>query len=435
MPTAADVAHLLRRTGFGASRVEIDALISLDRVDLVDHVLATSANPSDAMPAAVTDPHVSGWNQWCALLWWWLDRMATTPCPIVEKMTFFWHGHFTSAKDKVGDLSLLHQQNRLYRQHCLGDLRAFVHAMVVDPAMLLYLDNVSSVASAPNLNFARELMELFLLGPGNYTEADILASARAWTGHSIDEHLHYRFYPERHDGGSKTFLGITGNLDGPDIVDAIFDDPRTRAVMARFIATKLWQYFVSMTPPADAIDTVASALVSSGFSIAASVRALLLRDEFWSPDARHGLVRSPVDWLVAFMRATGLRSDSIHPEWSMAAMGQEPFNPPNVAGWAPSASASSPALAGGKVNLLGHAIWMLTGGGSDTGFLTGEVSGSPELAQAAVLDAYGLVDPSAHTTAQLHEWLTQEWAAQADPNARRVNLVLLSALMPDVQVA
>jgi uncharacterized protein (DUF1800 family) len=228
MPTSRqDVAHLLRRAGFAPLPAEIDALTSLDRPAVVEQVLNTSAAPPAPPPSEVGNPAISQWDQFVALQQWWIDRMRTSPCPIQEKMTLFWHGHFVSSLDKVGQTSMMLAQNQKFRSMAMGSFRTLTQSIALDPAMLRYLDNADNVAGAPNENFARELMELFTVGVGQYRQEDVVASARAWTGYGLDSTgTAFVFDAASHDAGSKTFLGISRNWDGPAIIDELLAGSR-----------------------------------------------------------------------------------------------------------------------------------------------------------------------------------------------------------------
>src|SRR5262249_51423634 len=172
--------------------------------------------------------------------------MATSPAPLQEKLTLFWHGHFATANYKVGDMLLMYQQNALWRTQATGNFRDLVQTMSLQPAMLIWLDNDPNEKGQPNENFARELMELFTLGVNQYTQDDVVASARPWTGHNTldGDREQYHFYPERHDDGQKTFMGVTQDWDGPDIVNFILGSDAThKLIAAKFIAAKMWSFF------------------------------------------------------------------------------------------------------------------------------------------------------------------------------------------------
>src|SRR4051794_34199290 len=262
VPTTGDIAHLLRRAGFGGTAGQIAALAAQPLATTVDQLLDFTGAPADVEPAFLTDGTVEDWEREYMLQHWWLDRMATTTTPLQEKLTLFWHGHFATANYKVTDMRLMYLQNALFRAQASGNFRTLVQTMSIQPAMLIWLDNDPNTKGHPNENFARELMELFTLGVNEYTQADIVASARAWTGHNTldGDRTQYHFYPTRHDTGNKTFMGVTQNWDGPDIINFILRDDATRKnTAARFIATKLWSFFAYPNPDAAIVDDLAAA--------------------------------------------------------------------------------------------------------------------------------------------------------------------------------
>ena len=216
------------------------------------------------------------WEAWYQLCWWWMERMRTSPVPLVEKMVLFWHNHFVSGQEKLYDMGLLYTQNQLFRQHALGDYHALVQGMAIDPAMLWYLDNAENVAGREQENFAREVMELFTMGQGNYTEADVISMARAWTGHNV---IHRRSLATcsgrpRHDNGTKVlFGGPATNWNGPATLTEILRG--SRAVPAsRFITAKLFSYLaypIAVTDPL--VASLADGFRAADLSILSLVRA------------------------------------------------------------------------------------------------------------------------------------------------------------------
>ena len=298
---------------------------------MVDRVLDTSASPADTVPAKVDDRVDQWYPPWVAGVQYWMDRMATSPTPIVEKMALFWHGLFTSSVDKMYP-RLVFKQIKTYRRLALGDLHELAQAMALDPAMLLYLDNESNVAGRPNENFARELMELFLLGRANYAEADVAPMARAWTGHGYNSTTEtYRWNATKHDGGAKTIFGITRNWDGPETITEMVRGSK-QAVCARFIAGKVWAFLAGPAPAPATLDALVAAFVGSNMDIKALVRAVFVHPDFRAPATRTGLVRSPVEWMAAAMQALGLNAATLHPEWWVERCGQRLYAPPNVGG-------------------------------------------------------------------------------------------------------
>src|SRR4051812_48255893 len=276
MPTPPSaVAHLLRRAGFGGSSAEIAALAPLDIKVIVDKVV----DPSRALPLPdpplLADTEAGYWERYVAMSSAWFERMRTAPVgdALVEKLTLFWHGHFCSSLEKVGDHQAMWNQNNVFRAMGMGSFRDLAQAVAVDPAMLRYLDNDRNVKGSPNENFARESMELFTLGVNQYTQDDVVAVARAWTGHSYDKEGVYTFFPKRHDTAAKTIFGITKAWDGPEVLDEILLGSK-QAISARFIATKLWSFLAYPAPEPAVVDAIVAPYVASGLSIAALLKAI-----------------------------------------------------------------------------------------------------------------------------------------------------------------
>jgi uncharacterized protein (DUF1800 family) len=262
---------------------------------------------------------------------WWVEEMLVTDQPLVERMALFWHNHFTSGLQKVRFAPAMYRQNALFRQHALGNFATLLRAIARDPAMLLYLDGAQNRASQPNENFARELLELFTLGEGHYAEADIKAAARAFTGWGLDRETGgFRFYPGAHDRNSKTFLGRSGDLDGGDILDILLAQPRT----AEFVVAKLWREFVSLKPDDGEIRRLAGVLRGANYELRALLKAMFASQAFRDPASRGNLIKSPVELIVGTVRVLGLPvPEKTRLVRAMQAMGQVPFEPPNVKGW------------------------------------------------------------------------------------------------------
>ena len=348
-PMGADDARvLLGRAGFGATEAELQSFAALPRAQAVERLLSEIRTQAQTPPPAWTDRFVRPYRKemseaerkafqreqiekGVALRAWWYREMLTTPSPLTEKMTLFWHNHFTSSQQKVRSPVLLYRQNVLLRRHALGNFGELLHAIAKDPAMLVYLDNVSNRKRQPNENFAREVMELFTLGEGYYGENDVKESARAYTGWSIDRDTgDFRFYRFAHDDGAKTVLGKSGRFDGDDVLDILLAQRRT----AEFIAAKLWREFISPTPPEKEIQRIAAVFRDSGYDIKAAMRAVLTHDALYARENRGSLVKSPVEFLVGTARTFAIPA----PEpWPLALagrqLGQDIFGPPNVKGW------------------------------------------------------------------------------------------------------
>src|SRR5579863_763253 len=290
-------AHLLRRAGFGGSPADIAAVTSQGMSAAVSRLVSPAPDTLPAAPSGdlsfgpMVDP-LQRRNAIISTLSWWVDRMLQTPNPLVERMVYFWHNHFTSAIDGAITPTLMVQQNQLYRSNALGNFAKLTHAVSIDPAMLYYLNGNQNRAAHPNENYARELMELFTLGVGNYTEQDVRESARSFTGWTVTRDTQQALFVARlHDDGSKTFLGHTGDFKGDDIVDIIMQQPAT----AQFLATKFLRNFVYDQPEPELVDAVAAQFRSSGYDVGSLMNMLLRSNVFYSERAYRSIVKAPVD--------------------------------------------------------------------------------------------------------------------------------------------
>lgn len=350
-PMGADEArHLLARAAFGGSPSEIAVFAVLTREQAVDRLLTRAPTaPQTQPPAWVGEPLpppkvVAAMSpeerrtllqehnrRTIELRGWWIGEMVATDAPLVERMTLFWHNHFVSSQQKVRAAQRIFAQNQLFRQHALGNFGALLHAIVRDPAMAIYLDATSNRKDRPNENFAREVMELFTLGEGHYTEADIREAARAFTGWVVEaESGQLVFARPRHDAGVKTVLGATGAFDADQVLDVLLAQPAA----AEFIVKKLWRELVSLEPDATAVKPIAAAFRSSGYELRVALRELLLGDAFWALPTRGALIKSPVDLVVGTMRQ--FQFDVPSPAALAVVtsqLGQVLFAPPNVKGW------------------------------------------------------------------------------------------------------
>ena len=342
--------HLLNRTGFGATDAEIVEYAGLERAQAVERLLAgVRREASIAPPAFVNEPFVPFYRlrqmsaeerqaaqrklfeQGFELRAWWLREMLATPSPLTERMTLFWHNHFATSQQKVRSTQLMYRQNVLLRREALGNFAALLHAIGRDPAMLIYLDNAGSRRQAPNENFAREVMELFTLGEGHYSEADVKEAARAFTGWSLDrdsgEFVYRRIW---HDYGEKTVVGARGRLDGDEVLDILLARPET----AEFVAAKVWKEFVSPTPDREEVRRWAAVFRGARYEVKPLLRTVLNSDAFWSPAHRAALIKSPLDLVAGTMRTFAIHPFDLRPAvFACAALGQNPFSPPNVKGW------------------------------------------------------------------------------------------------------
>jgi uncharacterized protein (DUF1800 family) len=246
-------------------------------------------------------------------------------------MVLFWHNHFVSSLQKVRSPVLMYRQQLVLRKHALGSFGDLLHEVSKDPAMVIYLDNASNRKGEPNENFAREVMELFTLGEGNYNEADIKEAARAFTGWSIDADAgEFMWRPLVHDDGVKTILGRSGNFDGDAVLDILLAQPPA----ADFIVSKLWREFVSPTPDPPEIKRIARMFRDNRYDIKVAVRAILTSDAFYAPQNRAALIKSPVDLIVGTMRQFRFETGDVLPlVLASRQLGQDLFAPPNVKGW------------------------------------------------------------------------------------------------------
>lgn len=257
----------------------------------------------------------------------WLMRMIQTNAPLREKMTLFWHGHFACRSNNP---MFAQELNNIQRTHALGSFRTLLVEVSKAPAMLQYLNNQQNRKGRPNENFARELMELFTLGIGNYQEQDIKESARAFTGWNYDKDGRFQLRPNFHDEGNKTFFGKTGNFDGESIIDMILEKPET----AKFIATKLYVFFVNEIPDKAHIAELANHFYTSNYDISEVLKKMFTADWFYEPKNVGTKIKSPIEFLVNLSREFSVSYNKPQVLISLqTSLGQYLFNPPNVAGW------------------------------------------------------------------------------------------------------
>ncbi len=382
-------AHLLERAGFGGTPEEIAALAALGPeqavAQLVDYDPANPQLPPfehsgifdeglDPFPPsrpATTElarangealgikvkpggnrplqPIVNKFFYWLRassletnrVAYWWADRMVATEQPLQEKLALFWHGHFAVNEGKVRDYRKLLQQLELFHAHGNGSFRDLMVAVAQDPAMLAFLDAGVNVKGAPNENFAREIMELFTMGVGNYSEQDIREAARAFTGWNFDG-LEFVVNEDQHDAGEKQFLGQHGNFDGIEVIDIIMDQP----VTAEYMAAKLYRFFVrqQISPALQA--ELGNVLRDADYDVASFLETLFLSRDFYSPASVGTHIKSPVELAVSTYRKLGLDDAPGVPDFNRAtgALGQTLLRPPTVAGWGEGQSWITPGL-------------------------------------------------------------------------------------------
>ena len=392
-------AHLVERAGFGATPAEIERLAAMTPEAAVDSFVEFTAVDNRAAPAfepsPLWDPGMDPFPKSRAeavriaretgssmgvemlpegasrrlqpvvntffyglrsnametqrLATWWGERMLTTRRPLEEKLTLFWHGHFATGAGKVRDARMMQRQNEMLRAGAAGSFRDLLVGILTDPAMLVYLDNGENRKDHPNENFGRELLELFTMGVGNYTEQDIREASRAFTGWTNDA-LEFRFDAETHDFAEKAFLGRTGAFDGEDIIDIILDAP----VTAEFIAGKLYRFLVREEIDAATRTALGAAFREAGYELRPLLRRVFLSKDFYSSASYATQVKSPVQLVVSTYRKLGLTRLPTIPDFNRltAGLGQTLFNPPNVAGWAGGRTWITPALLLERGNLF-----------------------------------------------------------------------------------
>lgn len=326
-----NAAHLLRRAGFAAAEKDVKKALKKGRSKTVNGLFKRDPAPDKLKKG-------KEFESFRDLQEWWLDRMRKTSSPLIEKLVLFFHNHFATSIDKVGSRSKMHLQNRTLRKFCLGRFEDLVLEMCRDPAMIVWLDNNSNGKDSPNENFARELMELFTTGvldangAANYSEADVVAAARAFTGWSVDDD-EFEFNGWNHDYGSKTFRGLTGNLDGADVVANLTQD----SASARRLSMKLWSFYAYDVDLADAmVDELEQVYFANDGAIEPMLRHIFLHDEFYSAAARNQRVKSPIEWFVGLMKLLDakVQNNKWHKiEYDLQDLGQSVFLPPSVFGW------------------------------------------------------------------------------------------------------
>jgi hypothetical protein len=326
-------AHLFRRAAFGATPDEIQAAVR-DGVDkTLDHVFA--GDPRAASRAAFladTGEQIAWGDDVADLRGWWLYAMLHSGHPLREKLALFWHNHFATSIGKVRSPLLMFRQNQTLREHALGKFGPLLAAVSRDPAMLVWLDSNENVRARPNENYAREVMELFTLGVGNYTETDVREAARAFTGwHVTGSGDGFERNADEHDSGPKTLFGRTGHWDGDDVLQLLLERP----ACARFLAGKLYRFLISETaPPAGLIEPLAEQLRKTQDDVAAVVQTVVRSRLFFSDHAYRKRIKSPVEYVLGTVRAAWpgpfSPAELVEP---LEAMGQALFAPPNVKGW------------------------------------------------------------------------------------------------------
>jgi hypothetical protein len=400
------VAHLHRRAGFAAGWTELQR----DLKDGPDASVNRLLNPEEG--TADVREIISGLRQGIEhspdrserLPAYWLYRILFHADGLREKMTLFWHSHFATSNEKVRGETLMLEQNELLREHALGEFSSLLHAILIDPAMLIWLDGADSPKAKPNENLAREFLELFTLGVGNYTETDIREAARALTGWTQDAESYgtprFRFDSRRFDDGRKTFLGCAGPWGRNDLIRITLAQP----ACAVFLCRKLYRQFIrdDGEPPPELLEPLADELRSHGYSVQHVLGIILRSRHFYADENRRQRIASPVELSVGLLRALNIpRSDVRLSPLAEAcrSQGQELFYPPNVAGWAGGRRWITSTNVVERTNWLSDVIW-----------------GNPE-------SDLPLFDP--------HAWMERSGVSPRDAGPVLVDLLLQGDLSPD----
>ncbi len=433
MANRADIALLLRRAGFTPRPAEIDSALAQGPERTVAAMLATGQRDAGAEatpPPQLDDPaelvrELGGKadaparkaalrrarQQSLELAAWWIRRMVASERPFTEKMAFFWHGHFATSVQKVRSPALMLAQQDIFRAKGLGAFDDLVLAVAQDPAMMRWLDTARSSKADPNENFAREMFELFVLGHGHYSEADVREAARAFTGWRWTPATGFRVLARQHDDGSKTVLGRTGNLSGEDVIRLAASLPAAQL----WVASRVWSRFAAHAaltdPPIGPLLPAAPPRPLDEL-----FQAVLLSPALTSPAVRDGLVKQPVEWVVGAQRALGTTLPDRINLTTLNSLGQLPFAPPSVGGW-PEGTA-----------------WLSTSATDARVSYATALAAAADLTPLADEPAAGRVEAAAHLLA-LDGWSSSSRAALSTAAGDPARLVTIALISPEYQLA
>lgn len=407
------IIHLLRRSGFTCSKQQVDALEPLPIEQVVTEVLQLS----QTIP---TPPMQIPENQTDRLPLWWLNTMVQTSHPLLEKMTLFWHGHFTSHMSKV-PLPALAKQNHLLRRHALGNFRQLAYDISLDPAMMIWLDNQHNDQQSSNRNYARELIELFTMGLSGHTEADVREVARALTGWSVVDGppLRTNFDIDQFDPTPKTILGRTGYFGLRETIDLLVDHPASDEMIVR----KLWSFFAYPNPEPHVIAPLIVAFRQSDYEIAVLLRALFTSEHFYSDRAYRSLVKSPIEfmvWVLSQFPALEVENEQLFFQ-EMKQMGQLLFAPPNISGWPDGPAWLDSSLLFTRYNFVDTVLYRAMS--ANLIEIPSTISNQALLEE--LINKLGLFDLSTQTRAQLNNYLNQTLDSNASLVPQLLNLLMI----------
>ncbi len=444
--TTSEIIHLLSRTGTRVDPKRVAQLSGMELVDVVNDVCNFTKNPPFALPDKANYLDSNGVFQ--GYLWergvvdQWLDQLGSAPTPLQSKLTLFWHGHFAVSNNKVNDTGLMFQYYKRLATLGGGPFETLCQAIAIDESMITYLDNRANVVGVAQENFARELMELFVLGVNNgYDQSDVREVARAWTGHSLrwDSALQtsfYAFYADQHDTKPKTIFGITKNWDGPEVITEMCRGSRSTQA-SEHIAAKLWAFFAYEQPDAALVTALGQDYRAVGLNTIEFLKRMFLRTEFYSDRARQGRVKSPIEWTAMVIAALGLKASETDVQSELQWTGHEFFYPPNVAGWKLNNVWLNESTFWALDGSVQNASYHLLGNKNITPALRATFANIPKMTVPAAVDlvanAFGLTSLSASTRQGLERWLTQHRTAGLWAEAE--NLIRLVAMSTEARLA
>jgi uncharacterized protein (DUF1800 family) len=358
--TTLNAKHLLSRALFGYSRKDLETALSYKTVEeFIDKQLLTDS-PQPAPPDVwvnelpIANNGTIDGDRFRAMTYWWYNRMLNEKTNMREKLVLFWHNHFVSGRDVVPYPQQMYFQNELFRKNAFGNFKQFTKDVSIDPAMLIYLDNRLNTKNAPNENYAREIMELFTIGIGNYTEQDIKQAALAMTGWELKNAVTAQFNSAKFSTVSKTFMGRTGNFNMNDIIDIIFDRTET----AEFVARKFYKEFIYHKPNETFVKQMAKVLRDAKYEIKPMLRFMFASDEFYNDSYKGSHIKNPIEMVVGIYKALDVSKletqDMAYIYDQTRNMQQQIFQPPNVAGWP------------GQRNWISSTTYVLRGAFSDS---------------------------------------------------------------------
>lgn len=329
--------HLLSRSLFGYTKADLEYALSFPTLEgFVEKELLADRPLPTAPGTWITEVPVSGdanqGTRYRDFTYWWYNLMLTEKTSMREKMVLFFHNHYTSQRSKIPYPQHMYMQNDLFRKNVFGNLRQLTKDVSIDPAMLIYLDSTRNNKNVPNENYARELLELFTLGIGNYTETDIKQAARALTGWTVNG-LAPQFNSGNYDNTNKTFLGKTGNYGYKEIVDIVF----TQAAAATFLCTKLYKEFIFYKPDTAFVAKMAKVMRDNDYNIKPVLQFMLTSEEFYAPTVIGGKIKTPTETMIGTLKAFGVLAPTTN-DWAYISdlgksLQQQLLEPPNVAGW------------------------------------------------------------------------------------------------------